>query len=245
VELSGKKILVTGGSRGIGRAIVEDLARRGATIGFSYGKNQAAAEDLVAKLPGSGHFIFPLDITSETSVVEEFEKAITRLGGIDGLVNNAGITKDQLLLRMRIAEFDDVIQTNLRGTFLCSRAVLKPMMKARKGSIVNISSVIGHSGNAGQANYAASKAGIEAFTRSLAQEMASRNLRANSVAPGFIETEMTDTLTNDQKSNILTAIPLGRIAKPAEVAAAVAFLLSDDASYITGQTLHVNGGMRM
>lgn len=243
--LKAKKIIVTGGSRGIGKSIVEALAQEGAIVAFSYAKNKESAENVLKTLPGDGHFIFPLDIRDNKSCETEIAAAIERLGGVDGIVNNAGITKDQILLRMKEEDFQDVVATNLNGTFYCTKAALKTMMKQRQGSIVNLSSVIGTTGNAGQANYAASKAGIEAFTRSVALEMASRNIRANSVAPGFIKTEMTDSLTDAQKEDILKNIPLGRIAEPKEVAQVVSFLLSDTASYITGQTLHVNGGMRM
>ncbi|MCB0349328.1 MAG: 3-oxoacyl-[acyl-carrier-protein] reductase [Bdellovibrionales bacterium] len=245
VVLKAKKIIVTGGSRGIGKSIVETLANAGATLAFSYAKNKTSAEDVLKNLPGENHFCFELDIRDSKNTEAAIQLAIERLGGLDGIVNNAGITKDQILLRMKDEDFQDVIATNLNGTYYCTKAVLKTMMKQRNGSIVNLSSVIGTTGNAGQANYAASKAGIEAFTRSVALEMASRNIRANSVAPGFIQTEMTDALTDDQKQKIITQIPLGRIASPDEVAQVVAFLLSDGANYITGQTIHVNGGMRM
>lgn len=243
--LKAKKIIVTGGSRGIGKSIVESLAAAGAVVAFSYAKNKDSAEEVLKNLPGDGHFCFSLDIRDSKQSEEQIAQAIERLGGVDGIVNNAGITKDQILLRMKDEDFQDVVATNLNGTYYCTKAVLKTMMKARKGSIVNLSSVIGTTGNGGQSNYAASKAGIEAFTRSVALEMASRNIRANSVAPGFIQTEMTGALSEDQKTKILQQIPLGRIAEPKEVAQVVGFLLSDEASYITGQTIHVNGGMRM
>lgn len=243
--LEGKKIIVTGGSRGIGKAIVEELASAGAIVAFSYSRNQESATKILNGLPGSGHFTFALNLQEADKVESQIQSTIETLGGLDGLVNNAGITKDQILLRMKTKDFTDVIETNLQGTFLCCKSVLKKMMKARSGSIVNLSSVIAHSGNSGQANYAASKAGIEAFTRSLSQEMASRNIRANCVAPGFIETEMTASLPEEVKEGIVSSIPLGRIAKPAEVAKVVKFLLSDEASYITGQSIHVNGGLRM
>ncbi len=243
--LKAKKIIITGGSRGIGKSIVEALANAGATVAFTYAKNKASAESVLKNLPGENHFCFELDIRDSKNTETAIHAAIEKLGGLDGIVNNAGITKDQILLRMKDEDFQDVVATNLNGTFYCTKAVLKSMMKSRNGTIVNLSSVIGTTGNAGQANYAASKAGIEAFTRSVALEMASRNIRANCVAPGFIETEMTDALTDEQKQKIITQIPLGRIAKPDEVAQVVSFLLSDSANYITGQTIHVNGGMRM
>jgi len=244
-RLENKKIIVTGGSRGIGKAIVKTLASEGATLAFSYASRSDAADAVLKELSNGEHFTFQLNLNNKEESENSIKDAITKLGGIDGLVNNAGITKDQILLRMKAEDFSSVIQTNLEGTFVCSKAVLKPMMKARSGSIVNLSSVIAHTGNAGQANYAASKAGIEAFTRSMANEMASRNIRANSVAPGFIQTEMTDSLSAEIKTSILDSIPLGRIAEPEEVASVVAFLLSEQASYITGQTIHVNGGLRM
>ncbi len=243
--LQAKKIIVTGGSRGIGKSIVEALAAAGAIVAFSYAKNKDSADEVLKSLPGDGHFHFLLDIRDSKQCEEQLANTIERLSGVDGIVNNAGITKDQILLRMKDEDFQDVVNTNLNGTYYCTKAVLKTMMKARKGSIVNLSSVIGTTGNGGQSNYAASKAGIEAFTRSVALEMASRNIRANCVAPGFIQTEMTDSLNGDQKERILLQIPLGRIAEPKEVANVVSFLLSEEASYITGQTIHVNGGMRM
>tara|TARA_B100001248_G_C27392780_1_gene463472 strand:+ start:982 stop:1725 length:744 start_codon:yes stop_codon:yes gene_type:complete len=244
-NLAGQNIIVTGGSRGIGKAIVKKLASQGARLAFSYASRVDAAEALLKELPGEGHFHFSLNLAEAEKVDSIMQETIKKLGGLNGLVNNAGITKDQILLRMKEEDFDSVIQTNLKGTYLCSKAVLKTMMKARGGSIVNLSSVIAHTGNSGQANYAASKAGIEAFTRSLANEMASRNVRANSVAPGFIATEMTDSLGDEVKEKILASIPLGRIAEAEEVASVVSFLLSNEASYITGQTIHVNGGLRM
>lgn len=244
-SLLGKKIFVTGGSRGIGASLVLDLAQRGAQIAFTYSSRPESAEAVLKALPGEGHFHLSCNITDESSVDAAISQVLERMGQIDGLVNNAGITQDTLLLRMKPEDFDKVIATNLRGTFLVTRGFLKSMIKARTGSIVNITSVIGQTGNAGQANYAASKAGVEAFTRSLALEVASRGVRANCVAPGFIRTEMTDSLTDQQKNAILEKIPMQRIADAKEVASAVAFLLSEDASYITGHTLSVNGGLFM
>jgi 3-oxoacyl-[acyl-carrier protein] reductase len=244
-ELKGKSVLVTGGSRGIGAGIVKYLATKGARVAFTYSSNQGSAEKLASDLPGTGHLVLPLDVTQPHLVDACISACLKNFGQLDGLVNNAGITKDQLLLRMKDADFDEVLQTNLRGVFLCTRAVIKPMMKARRGSIVNITSVVGHSGNAGQANYAASKAAVDAFAKSIAQEMGSRNIRVNNVAPGFITTDMTDVLTETQKSAFLQKIPLQKFGDVNDVAAAVAFLISDDSAYITGQTLHVNGGMWM
>lgn len=243
--LQGKKVLVTGGSRGIGAAIVQVLARKGAQVAFTYNSRPDSAETILKGLEGSGHMIVQMNTSDESSVEAALNQILEKFGELDGVVNNAGITKDTLLLRMKKDDFQAVVDTNLTGTFLVTKGVLKPMIKARKGSIVNITSVIGQTGNAGQANYAASKAGIEAFTKSTAQEVASRGLRANCVAPGFIQTEMTDVLNEDQKKTIMDKIPLGRIAEPQEVAAAVAFLLSDESKYITGHTLSVNGGLYM
>ena len=244
-QLAGKKILVTGGSRGIGAAIAKELAEDGASVAITYVSREDAAQAVLKDLPGSGHMAIKMDLASEESIEQALEKVLGTWGGVDGVVNNAGVTKDGLLLRMKTEDFDSVINTNLKGTFLVTRAAIKSMIKARKGSIVNITSVIGQTGNPGQANYAASKAGVVAFTKSVAHEIASRGVRANCVAPGFIATEMTDILTEDQKKAILSEIPLGRIAEAKEVAKAVAFLLSDSSSYITGHTLSVNGGLYM
>jgi len=241
--LLGKKILVTGGSRGIGAALVRHLAEQGATVAFTYSSRADAAEKVLQELPGQGHFHLAMQLTDEASIDSACATVLQRFGDIDGVVANAGVTKDGLLLRMKTEDFDTVINTNLRGNFLLTRTLLKPMLKARKGSFVYITSVIGQTGNAGQANYAASKAGTEAFAKSVALEVASRNIRANCVAPGFISTEMTEVLSETVRAQILQQIPLGRIADPTEVATAVAFLLSDGAKYITGQTLSVNGGM--
>lgn len=244
-RLLGKKVFVTGGSRGIGAAIVKHLASQGAQVAFSYSSQPASAEAVLKELPGSGHMIVPLQLQSEDSVIAACDQVLAHFGELDAVVNNAGITKDQLLLRMKTEDFDTVIQTNLRGTFLVTKTLLKSMLKARKGSIVNITSVIGQTGNVGQANYAASKAGTEAFSKSIALEVGSRGIRVNCVAPGFIQTEMTEILNDDQKKNILSKIPLGRIAEAKEVASVVAFLVSEESSYITGHTLSVNGGMFM
>lgn len=244
-SLAGKKVFVTGGSRGIGAAIVRLLASRGAQVAFTYSSNEASAQKVLSELPGSGHFCLSMNVADTASVEAGVDQVVAKFGEVDGVVNNAGITKDGLLLRMKAEDFDSVINTNLRGTFLVTKSFLKSMLKARKGSIVNITSVIGQTGNAGQANYAASKGGTEAFSRSTALEVASRGLRVNCIAPGFIGTEMTEVLTEDQKKAILEKVPLGRIAEAQEVAAAVAFLLSDDSKYITGHTLSVNGGLFM
>lgn len=243
--LKGKKVLVTGGGRGIGAGIVKTLADQGARVAFTYTSRSDVAEAVLATLPGEGHQILKMDIASEESVEEGIQQVLESFSGLDGLVNNAGITADQLLLRLKVEDFDRVVQTNLRGAFLCSKAVMKPMMKARQGSIVNLSSVIAQMGNPGQANYAASKGGLEAMTRSMAIEMSSRNIRLNCVAPGFIGTEMTDKMEEKQKEAILDRIPLHRLGTPEDVAGVVAFLLSDSSSYITGQVIQVNGGLYM
>jgi 3-oxoacyl-[acyl-carrier protein] reductase len=244
-SLNGKKILVTGGSRGIGAAIVEWLAGHGAQVAFTYSSREDSAQQVLAKLPGSGHFYVRMDLRDEASIDQAISQTLEKFGALDGVVNNAGMTKDGLLLRMKTEDFDSVISTNLRGTFMVVRGGVKGMLKSRAGSIVNITSVIGQTGNAGQANYAASKAGLEAFSRSAAKEVASRSIRINCVAPGFIATEMTGVLTEDQRKSILSQIPMQRIAEPHEVAAAVGFLLGDDSKYITGHTLSVNGGLFM
>lgn len=242
-RLDGARVFVTGGSRGIGSSIVQTLATAGARVGFTYSSREDLAQAILEKLPGSGHRCYALNVSQEDQVESVVERFLSDFGGIDGLVNNAGITKDQLLLRMKAQDFDQVIQTNLRGTFLVCRGFLKSMVKARKGSVVNITSVIGQTGNAGQANYAASKAGTEAFTKSLALEVASRGIRANCIAPGFIGTEMTDILTEDQKKSILSQVPMGMIGQTEDVSNAVVFLLSEASKYITGHTLNVNGGL--
>jgi 3-oxoacyl-[acyl-carrier protein] reductase len=245
MKLKAKNILVTGGSRGIGAGIVARLAADGARVALTYTSRPEAADQVLAKLAGTGHFKIEMNIASEESIEQGFKTVIEKFGQMHGLVNNAGVTRDQLLLRMKADDFDQVMQTNLRGSFLCTRYAVKAMLKARQGSIVNITSVIGHSGNAGQANYAASKAALDAFTKSVAQEVGSRQIRLNCVAPGFISTEMTDVLPEAQKSAILAKIPLEKFGTTEDVAAAVSFLLSDDSTYITGQTIHVNGGMYM
>lgn len=239
------KVLVTGGSRGIGAGIVKRLASEGAQVAFTYTSRKEAAEEVLKDLPGKGHKIIEMNLTDAQSIQKGIASVYEDFGSLDALVNNAGITKDQLVLRMKADDFTDVINTNLTGSFLCIKEVLKPMMKARKGAIVNITSVIGHSGNAGQANYAASKAGLEALTKSIAQELGSRGLRLNCVAPGFIETEMTGVLPDAQKKAILDKVPLQKFGSVDDVAAAVSFLISDNSQYITGQTIHVNGGMYM
>lgn len=244
-SLQGKKIVVTGGSRGIGAAIVKLLADEGAQVAFTYSSREESAQQVAHSLTGEGHFYIKMDIANEESVNSAVDHILEKWSDIDGVVNNAGITKDGLLLRMKSEDFDSVVNTNLRGTFLVTKAFTKPMMKARKGSIVNIVSIIGETGNAGQANYAASKAGTIAFSKSVALELGSRNVRVNNVAPGYIATEMTDVLSEDVKSKMMEKIPLAKIGEGTDVAQAVRFLLSDESKYITGHTLDVNGGMHM
>jgi 3-oxoacyl-[acyl-carrier protein] reductase len=242
-QLSGKKIFITGGSRGIGAAIVKKCADLGATVAFTYSSQQSAAENVLKSLKGSGHTIHQLNIANAENVDSVFEDVIKIHGQIDGVVNNAGITKDQLLLRMKNEDFQAVIDANLNGTFYVTKNFAKHMLKNRKGSFVNISSVIGSTGNAGQSNYAASKSGIEGFTRSVALELSSRNIRANVIAPGYILSDMTNALSPEQLKQFSDKIPLGRPGDAEDIANGTAFLLSDAASYITGQTLHINGGL--
>lgn len=241
--LSSQKIVVTGGSRGIGASLVKVLAECGASVAFTYSSREDAAIQVLKDLPGEGHFCLQMNLGDEASVEKCFSDILTRWPQFDGLVNNAGITKDQLLLRMKTEDFDQVIQTNLRGAFLTTKIASKMMMKARRGSIVNITSVIGQMGNAGQANYAASKAGLIGFSKSVALELASRNVRVNCVAPGFIATEMTSVLSESQKEHTLARVPMGSMGEGLDVAMAVRFLLSDESKYITGHTLSVNGGL--
>ena len=239
MDLKGKRIVVTGSSRGIGAGLAKALAGYGARVAVTYVSSASSAEKVMADLPGEGHLLVGLNVASAESVDKAFAEILEKFGGIDGLVNNAGITKDQLLMRMKDEDFDAVINANLKGTFLCCQNVLKPLLKARAGSIVNITSVIGHSGNAGQANYAASKAGVEGFSKSLALEIASRGIRVNCVAPGFIATEMTDQLNDAQKTGIMEKIPLNKIGDVSDVAACVEFLLSDGSRYMKIGRAHV------
>ncbi len=243
-----KRALITGGTRGIGRAIVEEFLQSGfADVVFFYRSSDDAANELAEKY-SSGEFKLK-GIKADVSDFTQVEKAVTEtiefLGEVDVLVNNAGITRDNLLLRMSEEEFDAVINANLKSVFNLTKIILRPMIKQRGGSIINISSVVGITGNPGQANYSASKAGIIGFTKSIAKEVASRNIRVNSVAPGFIETDMTGSLNEEQRKSLMDVIPLKRIGKAGEIATVVKFLASDDSSYITGQVLTVDGGMVM
>ena len=247
MNFSDKTAVVTGGSRGLGRAICLELARGGANVVFCYAGNEAAAQETVSACEALGAKAVALrcDVSSEAEVKALMDTALKTFGRIDILVNNAGITRDTLLMLMKPEDFDAVISANLRGTFLCMKAVARQMVKQRYGRIVNLSSVVGLRGNAGQVNYAASKAGVIGMTKSLAKELAGRNITVNAVAPGFINTDMTAALTDAAKTAALGAIPMGRMGAPEDVARAVAFLASDGAGYITGQVLAVDGGMSM
>ena len=242
-----RTILVTGGSRGIGRGICLAFAHADNHIFFNYssaGEAAAQTEKLVAEAGGSATGV-QVNVASEKEVSGFVARALDETGRIDVLVNNAGITRDGLLVRMKESDWEDVLNINLKGTFLCIKAVTKPMMKQRYGRIINVSSVVGVSGNPGQANYVASKAGIIGLTKGVAKELASRNITANVVAPGYIETDMTADLPDKAKDAMVSQIPLGRPGTAEDIAAAVVFLASDKAAYITGQTLHVSGGMYM
>ncbi|HJJ14222.1 MAG TPA: 3-oxoacyl-[acyl-carrier-protein] reductase [Clostridiaceae bacterium] len=243
-----KVALITGGSRGIGKKIAEKFARNGYNIVINYVSEKTDVNKLESDLSQNGKvevLCIKCDVTDFNSCQEMVKKAVDKFGKIDVLINNAGITKDNLLMRMKEEDFDKVINVNLKGTFNMTKNVISYMMKKRSGRIVNISSVVGVSGNSGQANYAASKAGIIGFTKSVAKELASRNILANAVAPGFIETDMTDVLSESVKESIYSQIPLKKMGKPEEVANAVYFLGSDENTYITGQVLNVDGGMIM
>jgi 3-oxoacyl-[acyl-carrier protein] reductase len=245
-RFSGKVAIVTGGCRGIGKSIAERLAREGAFVfaldfkipaeGEVFIEDEAIREQIKA---------VQVDVSLEQSVNNAMEQVVSEKGRIDILVNNAGITRDNLVLRMSEQEWDSVLLTNLKGAFLCSKAVARTMMSQRSGRIINIGSVVGATGNAGQANYSASKAGMFALTKSLAKEFGSRNILVNAIAPGYVVTAMTDKLSEEQRQAFLTNIPLKRPAQPEDIANSVAFLASDDSSYITGQVLHVNGGLYM
>ncbi|HHS13300.1 MAG TPA: 3-oxoacyl-[acyl-carrier-protein] reductase [bacterium] len=236
--------MVTGGVRGIGRSIVLEMARRGAGVAVT-DINTDGAENLVREIEflGSSGLIIKADVSDGAQVQNTVDQTLAEFGKIDILVNNAGITRDNLLMRMSEEEWDLVMRVNLRGAFLCTQKVIRPMMKQRKGKIINVSSVIGIMGNAGQANYAASKAGLIGLTRSTAREVASRNIQVNALAPGYIETEMTAHLPQDVKENYVNAIPAKRPGSPEDVARAAAFLASPAADYITGQVLNIDGGL--
>jgi len=242
-DLTGMTALVTGASGGIGSAICQALAAQGARLAVS-GSNVEKLEAFRASLSGE-HVAVPCDLGDKDSVEALVPAALQKLGQIDILVNNAGVTRDNLTMRMKDEEWDDVIRINLEATFRLMRAATKPMMKARFGRIITITSVVGTTGNPGQANYAASKGGLTAMTKAIAQELASRNVTANCVAPGFIATAMTESLPDAQKEALNARIPMGRMGEGADIGAAVAYLASREAGYVTGQTIHVNGGMAM
>lgn len=245
-ELNDKICLVTGATRGIGQAIAAKLGAQGATVigtaTSENGANSISSNLAAANIKGEGMVLNVADGDS----VEAVLKAITdKYGAINVLVNNAGITRDNLTMRMKEEEWDDIMTTNLKSVYRLSKGVLRGMMKARNGRIINITSVVGVSGNAGQANYSAAKAGVIGFTKSLAQEIASRGITVNAIAPGFIQTDMTNALTDEQKANMTSTIPAGRLGQPDDIAAGVVFLASEESAYVTGTTMHVNGGMYM
>lgn len=242
-DLTEKKALVTGASGGIGAAIAKALHAQGATVGLS-GTRREALDALAADLGERAH-VLPCNLSDPEAVAALIGQAGEAMGGVDILVNNAGLTRDNLALRLKDEDWDDVLNVNLKAAFILSRAALRGMMKARTGRIIGITSIVGTTGNPGQANYAASKAGMVGMSKSLAQEVAARGVTVNCVAPGFIATAMTDALSDDQKDKLNAGIPAGRIGTPEDIAAAVVYLASDEAGYITGQTLHVNGGMAM
>ncbi|MFD2700065.1 3-oxoacyl-[acyl-carrier-protein] reductase [Paenibacillus shunpengii] len=245
--LQGQVALVTGASRGIGRSIALALADAGADVAVNYAGNEAAAAEVVQLIEAKG--VRAIAIKANVGITAEADQLVKetldQLGRIDILVNNAGITRDNLIMRMKEEEFDQVIETNLKGVFNCLKAVTRPMMKQRYGRIINISSVVGVLGNPGQANYVAAKAGVIGLTKSSSRELASRGITVNCIAPGFIETEMTQGLSSELVEGMLSGIPLSRLGRPEEVAGVALFLASESASYMTGQTLHVDGGMYM
>ncbi|MDQ3965124.1 MAG: 3-oxoacyl-[acyl-carrier-protein] reductase [Actinomycetota bacterium] len=245
--MEGRVALVTGGGRGIGRAIAVRLAREGARVAISYRSNDATAKETaeMVRKAGAECEIFKGDAASAGDVEKLVKGVGESFGPVEILVNNAGMRRDNILLRMKDAEFDEVLETNLKGVYLCTRAVLRGMVRARWGRIVNISSVVGLIGNAGQANYAASKAGMIGFTKSVAREVANRGITVNAVAPGYVETELTERLPEDVKGRILEQIPAGRFGEAEEIAEVVAFLAGEGAAYVTGQTIAVDGGMVM
>ncbi|HHW11054.1 MAG TPA: 3-oxoacyl-ACP reductase FabG [Firmicutes bacterium] len=246
MSLAGKTALITGANRGIGRAVALAMAEKGALVALGSRRPEAAetVREEIEKRGGQA-FVVALDVGSTASCSEAVDQVVGRTGRLDILVNNAGITRDSVLLRLSEEDWDQVLDTNLKGVYRCSRAALRPMLKARSGVIINISSIVGLIGNPGQVNYAAAKAGVIGFTKSLAREVASRQIRVNAVAPGFIDTDMTGSLSEEQQKALAARIPLGRTGKPEEVAAAVCFLAGDEASYITGQVIVVDGGLAM
>ena len=246
-RFEGKAAIVTGASRGIGREIALHLANEGAKVAVNYSGSKDKADEVVELIKNAGGEAFAIqaDVSNPDSVKNMIDETIATFGSIDILVNNAGITRDNLLMRMKEDEWDDVININLKGVFLCTKGVTRQMMRQRAGKIVNVASIVGVSGNPGQANYVAAKAGVIGLTKTTAKELATRNINVNAVAPGFITTDMTETLSEDVQKQMLANIPLGKLGSPENVAKTVLFLLSDDAAYITGQTIHVDGGMVM
>lgn len=247
MKLQGKNALVTGGSRGIGRSIALALAKEGANVIINYTSNPAAAEAVVKEIETFGvkGMAVKVNVANQEEVKEMLEKIEEVFDGVDILVNNAGITKDNLFIRMKEEEWDQVMDVNLKGVFLCTKAVTRKMIKQKHGKIINIASVVGVMGNPGQANYCASKAGVIGFTKSIAKELAGKNICANAIAPGFIDTDMTAVLSDSVKEEMLRHIPLKRYGTPEDIAKLVVFLSSEDSNYITGQVIHVDGGMVM
>lgn len=245
--LKEKNALVTGGSRGIGRAIAIELSKEGANVIITYNSNEEKAKEVIKEIEKNGvkGLAIKANVSSEEDVKNMMKTIKSQFNSIDVLVNNAGVTKDNLLLRMKSEDWDEVINTNLKGVYLCTKAVVRGMIKKRYGKIVNIASVVGISGNAGQGNYSASKAGVIGFTKSIAKELGSRGINVNGVAPGFVETDMTEVLSEEIKEQSLKSIPLKRFAKPEDIANVVVFLCSERANYITGQIINVDGGMLM
>ena len=247
MKLEGKVALVTGASRGIGRATALALAEAGANVVVNYAGSTDKANEVAEQIRAIGReaITYQCNVSDSDAVQAMIKDTIAKFGKLDILVNNAGITRDNLLMRMKEDEWDDVIDTNLKGVFLCTKAFTRQMMKQRSGRIINVASIVGVIGNPGQANYVAAKAGVIGLTKSTARELASRGITVNAIAPGFITTDMTDELTDEQKEAMLQQIPLAKFGQASDIANAVLFLASDDANYITGQTLHIDGGMVM